>query len=412
MKIADSDATLYIIPSYHFPEDYVYLTTWHRYTLSYLSDDFPVNYTYLRSTPFSNYIEIRTSNSEYVGVSGTNSTYGQVWIVDGTIHDSMDLVSNGLFANWNSDGTPEDWTVEANCIATEGGGSEIWDLGEYSYTNYCQLDDPDTDTDVAITQTITVSANTDYVLSIIYKSIDIGNNIDGLYSIYDEDNEAYIANGNIYNPTPEGYTNDLSAMHYIFATPLGCTSITISIWCRNVTSNYIQIFGVCLKEVTESKDSITLSNEKLFSSENFNTFVQEYTKITGNHSVFVKLTSSSQIKIGGIQTGLLNVLNDPRETMQQGLEIKSPYIDLRYGGRLQNNKYNISIFDCELVLNNDEAIEFMMEIYPTIIRQPRFIVLGNLDEQYWSIFARFDDSPIMTDENLFKRLSFKLVESI
>ena len=230
--------------------------------------------------------------------------------------------------------------------------------------------------------------------------------------------------------------------HVIFDTPVGCTSITIAFWTTDDTDHYLKMHGVSLKAITESFAEVDIEDDRVHGGTSFGTYVKEYTKIVGNHSVIIEIDGTEALdKVGVIQTGLMVEYNDPKETMSQGLQIDSPYVDLKYGGRLIVDKYNLDVFDCELVLAStsggsllledgnyflledggqlllkddavDSAEEFMFTTFPAIRLNPRFMILGSLDTQDWSLFCRFEEPPIMTDAGKYKRIRFRLIEAI
>ena len=448
MKILKEDNTVQIIPSGHQQDDDV---TWSLYQynkyISNMSDDFPLNYVMLgnRFLSTSNWVEIQTINSDTIGVAGANANTITAHICDGTIHDSADLISNGIFEDWDSDGTPTDWDVESNVNITEISESTTIIFGGYSYDQAARLDQPSAGTNMAIKQTITVDASTYYKLSIINKHY-IGRL--NRYSIYDESNGAYIGGSSKIISAFEstsGASEAVTTSNIAFSTPVGCTSITISIWVPDTVDYYIEIYGVSLRPIVESFGTLTVSTDRLYDGVPFNTYVQEYTKIVGEHSVLLQITEtqSSPIgpKIGCIQTGLIVEYNDPKEYMSQGLIMDSPYVDLKYGGRLIVDKYNLDVFDIELIFGaaagsgallleggdfllleggdqlllesgSDAATEFMFETFPDIRLAPRFMIIGSLDTQDWSVFARFEKSPVMIDYLKYQRITFRLIEAI
>ena len=139
MKILKTDVTLFVCPSGHQLDEWA---TWsfanYIYQTLNMSDDFPLNYTEFNAFgELRNIVDVRTSNSEVVGIAGTNAGAIGVYICDGVVHDGTDVITDGTFQNWESDGTPTDWTVQVDAVVSEG--TESIDYAGYSYTKFLKI---------------------------------------------------------------------------------------------------------------------------------------------------------------------------------------------------------------------------------------------------------------------------------
>jgi len=410
MKVLKTDNTEYIFADKQLVDDSDVSVTNYGRLLENMSDDYPANYTAfdLGSTRI---IEVRTSNSEIVGLAGTNAYDIESYIGEGTIHDVNDVVTDGTFQNWTG-GVPDDWTVEANADVSEG--TESVSIGGYAYTKYLRMVDPNTSSDIAVKQTMAVSSNQKYILTLIGPQQETPSN---KFSIYDETNGSYIkSNQSIGSPYYPGLSSAIpDATYYeIFTTPSNCVSITLRLWVIDYVNSRFDFRGVSIRPVTQ-QTTVTIDNDGgVFSDEDFNTIPIEYTKVVGDHSIFLDATaSSSPVKVGCLQTGLLTEYLDPKQGMRQGLRFDSVLTDLKYGGRLIDTKYNKDVFQGSITLSEADANDFMYSLVPTIRRSPRFWILGDISEQYWSVFAKFDTLPVASkNNNITDTITVNLVEAI
>lgn len=413
MNILDTDKTTYIFPTAgHYTSETVFTESGDFiYWLSNMSDNFPINYTQFYAG-VTNTIDVRTINSQSIGIAGANIKTVTVHIVDGIVHDVNDLIDNGKYDDWDSAlTTPDNWTIEADCnIAYD---TTSLSVGGISYSEYVNMTKPDSTSDNSMYQQVNVSANTKYKLSILYYKAHTSN---AQYYIYDNDNTDFIEE-DIYFTNPEFATpaNILGWMNTVFTTPAGCTSINIGIRTLDAAGNQIAVYGVALHPVTTSYDAVDVSNSRLYAGSQFNSYYKEYTKITGNHSVVLEVESvSHDIKIGRIITGLLEDFEDPRIGMGQGLEFNSVKSDLRYGGRLLDAKYNQDTFYCTVIMLNSDVHDFIYTVVPRLKKDPAFFILGDLTGQQWSVYARFGNNypDVRRNDHLSSTVTFNLIEAI
>ena len=413
MKILQTDETLYIFPSGHYYTDSVFDGSGEFiYWLSNMFDSYPLNYTQLYNG-CTNIIEVRTENSSMIGVSGGNLNTVQVDVVNGVPHDSSDLISNGDFLSWDSALTaPDDWTVEADCTITQG--STSLSVGGITYTDYVDMGVPGSSNDNAMYQTISVLENTKYKLSILYGKENTG---DAEYYIEDLINSDIFIREDITFPNPQltNPTDTIGWLHDLFTTPDGCTSINIGIRTLDTVDNQLSIYAVSLHQVSESFSEVDITDQRLYSGTQFNSYVKEYTEILGEHSVMLTIIGvTNNLRIGEIRTGILTEFNDPLVGMNQGLYFNSVKSDLKFGGRLIDAKYNQDVFNCSVNLLHADAYTFMYVVVPTLKSTPTFFILGELSGQQWSFFAKFSDElpNQKRNDHISSTITFNLKEVI
>lgn len=417
MKILRADqSTQYVYPvAHHHNSPAIYTGAGEFiYHHTNMMDSCPANQCSLINGAV-NFIEIRTKGSNAIGMAGANVDLVEPHIFSGSIHDATDLILNGDFSSWPGgySAAPAGWTKEANCSLSVSAVDAT--IGGYAYHHRVTMNTPTTTISRSLKQTVTVSPLKTYKLTVLYAKDHVKN---CRYFIYDNTHAYYIADVVFPKPATDTKTSTEGFLHVLFVTPSGCNQITIGFHPEGITGSgdTMVLIGASLKiEALAIPAIYYIPDSGVFSGETFNLYFQPYTQIDTDHSVLLCVRSYTEtiLKIGVLKTGTLFEMGDPYLGWNDGLSSGAVVTDLKFGGRLIDKRFNLSVFKLSLNCSEAEAEAFMFDVYPTLRNTPTFFQIGEKSGKPWTVFARFTAPPEMTDKKGARRkITFTIEEAL